>query len=159
MSASARAAIGETPAARRAGRYAATKVTPTPTTYADTGVAQPTTISAVVQVHAERAHQPDQPDREPDAGGQPERGADQAEQQRLGEHRPADLPPVGAERAQQAELPGALGDQHGEGVDDQEDADQHRDTGEAEHHVLDDVEESAEWSAAVSACSSAVFTS
>ncbi|CAM5698954.1 hypothetical protein SGRIM128S_05480 [Streptomyces griseomycini] len=46
-SASASAAIGDTPAARRAGRYAATKVTPTPTTYAVTGVAHPMTISVV----------------------------------------------------------------------------------------------------------------
>src|SRR5690242_13910117 len=44
-SASERAAIGETPAARRAGRYAATKVTPTPTTYDVTGVGHPITIS------------------------------------------------------------------------------------------------------------------
>lgn len=38
--------MGETRAARRAGRYAATNVTPTPTAYAKTGVTQLTTISA-----------------------------------------------------------------------------------------------------------------
>ena len=70
--------------------------------------------------------------------------ADDAEQQRLDQHGPVDLPAAGADGPHQADLAGALGDQHREGVDDQEDADEEGDPGEAEHRVLHDVEEGAD---------------
>jgi hypothetical protein len=81
--------------------------------------------------------------REPEAGEEGSQGggdAEPAEQsqgrtgeaqdQRLGQHRAGHLPAAGAQRPQQRELPGSLGDQHGERVQDDERADEQGDPGE-----------------------------
>ena len=52
---------------------------------------------------------------------------DQADDQRLEQHRPTDLAAARAERPQQGELAGALGDEHRERVEDDERADEQGD--------------------------------
>src|SRR5690606_6482422 len=93
------------------------------------------------QFHADGAHQLHQPDRQPDARAHAQQRADDAEEERLRQDRAVDLLAGGSDGPHQADLPGALGDQHGEGVDDQEDADEEGDAGEAEHGVLHDAHE------------------
>lgn len=67
---------------------------------------------------------------EADAAGQADDRGDGADDGGLGEDRALDLAAVGADGAQQGQFPGALGDQHREGVVDEEDADEEGDTGE-----------------------------
>ena len=96
------------------------------------------------QVHPEAADEAFEEGGESDPGAETEGRADQAERQPFDQHHAGDLPAAGAQRAQQAELSGAGGDEHREGVEDQEDADHHGDAGEAEQGVGDDVEEGAD---------------
>ena len=61
---------------------------------------------------------------------QPDGRADQADDQRLEQHRPGDLRLGRAQRPEQGQFPGALRDDDREGVEDQEGADDQRDRGE-----------------------------
>ena len=73
-------------------------------------------------------------------------------------HRAQDLVARGAERAQQRELPRALGHGHRERVEDQEAADEHSHGGEDEQRDADEAERVGQVRAAFSACSSPVRT-
>src|SRR5262249_59361309 len=96
------------------------------------------------QVNPEPGDEVFEPEGEAGTGAQPDGGAGQAQQQRLSQHAAGDLPPVGADGAQQREFAGAGGDQHGEGVEDQEDPDEDGDAGEAEQGVGDHVQDRAD---------------
>ena len=96
------------------------------------------------EVEAELAEQPAQPEREQVADAEPDGGADEAHGERLGDHRPVDLPAGGAQGAEQRELAAALRDQDRERVDDQEDADHQRDPGEDQQERLEEAEDLVE---------------
>ncbi len=74
----------------------------------------------------------------------PSTAASTPEHERLGEHRAAHLPAAGTHRAQQRELAGALGDEHREGVEDEEDRDEQRDEREREQERVDELERGLE---------------
>ncbi len=96
------------------------------------------------QVHAHLPHELHESDGQAHARADAQHRAHDTEEECLDDHGLEDLAAVGADGAHQADLAGALGDQHREGVEDQEDADEEGDAGEAEHHVLHDVEEGAD---------------
>ena len=70
--------------------------------------------------------------------------AEQPRQQGLAHHGGQHLPPAGSDGPEQGELPGALPDQDGEGVEDEERADQQGDDGEDEQEGVEEVEERVE---------------
>ena len=63
--------------------------------------------------------------------------------QRLDQHRADHLPPARAHRPEQRELPGALGHDDRERVEDQEHADEQRDRGEAEQDVVEELQQAS----------------
>jgi hypothetical protein len=76
------------------------------------------------------------PNARPEADCEPEDGADEPENERLGEHGALHHPARRAQRAQHPELARALEHGHVERVEDQEPADEQRDAGEeVEDHV------------------------
>src|SRR6266508_1546642 len=79
-----------------------------------------------------------QADAEP--GGQPQDRCEQADHDRLDEHRTDHLPPAGADRPHERQLTGALRDDDRERVEDQEDADEQRHGGEAEQDLVEVVQ-------------------
>jgi hypothetical protein len=93
------------------------------------------------QVDAEELEQRPEPQGQPATGGQADRGADESDADRLAEHQARHLPAARPDRAQQRQLAGALGDQHREGVEDDERADKYRHGGEDEQEDPEDVEE------------------
>lgn len=86
---------------------------------------------------ADQAHRGAQSGGEAEAQGEADDGRDQAHHGRFDQHRALDLAARGADGAQQCQLLGALGDQHGEGVGDQEDADEEGDAREGEQQLVE----------------------
>ena len=117
------AATGGIFAARRAGKYAATTVTTTPTAYDQSTGVGVNTSPPEPSDPAQRL----QRQRQTGAGRQADRRPDDADADRLADHRAGDLLARGADGAQQRQLPGALRDQHRERVEDDEAADEDRD--------------------------------
>jgi hypothetical protein len=133
------AATGATDEARRAGSTAASAVTTTPTTRVATIGARVDRQAAQGETE-QRADQGLQGGGEPDADAEPGEGADDADQQRLPEHRQGHLVARRADSTQQRELPGPLGHEHGEGVEDDEGADEQRHAGEDQQERGDEAE-------------------
>jgi hypothetical protein len=71
---------------------------------------------------------------------QAERGADDADDERLEQHRPRHLPAAGAERPEQRHLLRALRHQDRERVEDEEHADEQRDRGEHQEERVEEAE-------------------
>ena len=121
------AAIGGTRVARNAGTRPAISVTSVPTSSETTIVRVAKTVSRLRQVEAERLEERVQPDGEPEPAEQPDDRGEQADHERLEDHRAQHLPPRRAERAQRRELARPLRDRDRERVEDHEGADEERD--------------------------------
>ena len=135
------AATGSIRVARRAGTKPETTVATIPTTRPTMIVRGSSTVLGGAEVDPERRQQR-RAGRARAARPQamPEQRRQHADHERLGEHRAQHLAARGAERAQQRELLRALGDRDGEGVEDQEAADEQRDGGEHEQRRADEAE-------------------
>ena len=125
------AATGGTFAARRAGAYADSTVTPVPTTSTtrtdcDGEAPGRRTAGRCPGRRAARCR----PYGQPDAAGETERAADHADDRGLQQYRAADLLAVGTDRPQQRKLAQPLGDEHRERVVDDERADDEGDHAE-----------------------------
>ena len=127
------AATGGIFAARRPGSQAASTVTRTPTTSAATIVRRGDDQRSGRDRRAERSpsRSAARPPR-PIPADRPATAAISADDERLDQHGAGDLAAGGADGAHQGQFLGALGDQHGEGVGDEEDADEERDAGEGQ---------------------------
>ncbi len=135
------AATGGTRAARTAGSNDARTVTPTPTLTDTTTVRGSSTVVVSGRPSPSARMRSSSPAPEHDAGHESERRRERPHHQRLEHDRPHDLPAARAHRAQQPELTRALRDEDGEGVEDDERADDHADRGEAEQRVGEEAEE------------------
>ena len=124
------------PGGRAARRRTSVISTPTPSA-ASTGVADDDQRAGRAPSCSNAAIPERSPTARPMPRTKPITEATSADDRGLGEHRAGDLPARGADGAHQGELLGALGDQHGEGVGDQEDPDEERDAREAEQHLLE----------------------
>ena len=96
--------------------------------------------TAAGQVEAELGEDRLQPLGEAESEREAHRRPDEADHQRLKQHRPCHLPAARAERTEQRQLAAALGDQDRERVDDQEGADEQRDRREHQQKRRDEAE-------------------
>ena len=138
------AAIGGTRVARIAGNSPASTVISVPTRSETTIVRGAKTVSASGRSRLERAEQRLEALREPEPEEEPDDGREEADHERLEQHRAEHLPPGGAERPQRRELARPLGDRDRERVEDHERADEQRDPGEGEQEVADERRELAD---------------
>ena len=106
----------------------------------------------------ERAEEREQALGEAEPEDEPDHRGEQADHERLEQHRAQDLPARGAERPQRRELARPLGDRDRERVEDHERADEQRDAAEREQEVLQDARErvGVAWRR-LSACSAPVL--
>ena len=97
-------------------------------------------IAAGRQLEPEGGEEPGETGRRRDARRQPEHDADDADDERLGQHGGEHVATPGADEAQQRQLAGALGHGDREGVEDDERADEHGHEGEREERRGEDGE-------------------
>ena len=135
------AAMGAVRDARSAGGSAAATVTPIPTDRARDQRAGDDHQLGVGHREPESREEPEQELRERDAGPEPHRGRDEADNRSLDDHRADDLAPRRAEGAEQAELARALRHEDRERVEDDERTDEQADPCEAEQRVVQGVQE------------------
>ncbi len=138
------AATGAIFVARRAGIIAASTVASVPTSRLTTIVRVATHHPVRGQLRADRGEQGVQALREHDADADAGGGREQADRQRLQQHRAAHLAAGGADHPQQPELLRALGDGDRERVEDRERADEHGDGREREQDRAQDAHERVE---------------
>ena len=115
-----------------AGNSPAASVMPTPTASATITVRSREDAVGRRQLDTESAEQPLDRLRQEHAEAEADERGEEADDERLEDHRAEDLPPRGADRPQRRELARALGDGDREGVEDDERADEERDAGEDE---------------------------
>lgn len=105
----------------------------------------------VSEVHTDGGHEAGQQNGEAETGRLAQGGAQDPQGHRFQQQRVGNLPVAGANGTQQPVLTGPLGNQHGEGVDDQEAADQERDTCEAQQGIREEAEQRVEVGGVLSA--------
>ena len=125
---------------RRAGSQAATIVTMIPVAYAATGVRGARMSGWSARSRPNVATRAPDPHREHETEAEPERRADDADDERLELDRADHLSLGGPQGAQQRQLAAALGDQDREGVDDDVAAHHQRDPGEDQQEGGEEVD-------------------
>ena len=153
----AQAAVGAMRVARTAGTSAASTVTPMPTIRPGAACRREHERHRR-QPEAERGEELEDPRGERDADARADQRRDGAEEQARLEHGDEHLPAGGADAAQHRQLARALLDGDGERVEDDERADEHRDAGEGEQEVAQEVDPAGLLTHRAIACSAPVST-
>jgi hypothetical protein len=92
------------------------------------------------QVHPEGGEEPFQSRGHDDAADDTDGRGHEPDDERLGQNRPGDLLPAGAERPEQGEFPESLGHDDREGVENDERADEERDGGEGQQEGVEEAQ-------------------